>query len=54
MGAESPVELEHLILKVLCDQSPLTASRIRELLESRGRMLAPTSVITVLQRMVGK
>jgi predicted transcriptional regulator len=54
MGAESPVELEHLILKVLCDQPPLTASRIRELLESRGRTLDRTSVITVLQRMVGK
>jgi BlaI family transcriptional regulator, penicillinase repressor len=54
MCAESPAEMEHLILKVLWDQSPLTASRIRELLESRGRMLAPTSVIIVLQRMVGK
>jgi BlaI family penicillinase repressor len=54
MGAESPTELELLILKVLWDQSPLTASQIRELLESRGRSLAHTSVITVLQRMVAK
>ena len=52
MGAESPAEPEHLILKVLRDQSPLTASRIRELLESRGRMLAHGSVITVLQPLV--
>lgn len=54
MGAESPTELELLILKVLWDQSPLTASQIREALESRGRSLAHTSVITVLQRMVAK
>ena len=54
MGAESPSELELLILKVLWDQSPLTASQIREALESRGRSLAHTSVITVLQRMVAK
>ena len=54
MGAESPTELELLILKVLWDQSPLTASQIREALESRGRSLAHTSVITVLQRMVTK
>ena len=54
MGAESPTELELLILKVLWDQSPLTASQIRESLESRGRSLAHTSVITVLQRMVTK
>lgn len=54
MGAESPTDLELLILKVLWDQSPLTASQIREALESRGRSLAHTSVITVLQRMVAK
>ena len=54
MGAESPTELELLILKVLWDQSPLTASQIREALESRGRSLAHTSVSTVLQRMVAK
>ena len=54
MVAESPTELELLILKVLWDQSPLTASQIRELLDSRGRPLAHTSVITVLQRMVAK
>jgi predicted transcriptional regulator len=54
MGAESPTELELLILKVLWDQSPLTASQIREALDSRGRSLAHTSVITVLQRMVAK
>ena len=54
MGAESPTELELLILKVLWDQSPLTAGQIRESLESRGRSLAHTSVITVLQRMVAK
>ena len=54
MAAETPTELELLILKVLWEQSPLTAAEIRETLAQRGRSLAHTSVITMLQRMVVK
>ena len=54
MTAENPTELELLILKVLWEQSPLTARQIREVLAGRGRELAHTSVITMLQRMVDK
>ena len=54
MAVESPTELELLILKVLWEQSPLTAAQIRETLAQRGRSLAHTSVITMLQRMVVK
>ncbi len=54
MAAEIPTELELLILKVLWEQSPLTARQIREVLSGRGRELAHTSVITMLQRMVDK
>ena len=54
MAAENPTELELLILKVLWEQSPLTARQIREVLAERGRELAHTSVITMLQRMVDK
>jgi predicted transcriptional regulator len=54
MAAEHPTELELLILKVLWEQSPLTARQVREALAKRGRGLAHTSVITMLQRMVDK
>jgi BlaI family transcriptional regulator, penicillinase repressor len=54
MAADNPTELELLILKVLWEQSPLTARQIREWLAKRGRKLAHTSVITMLQRMVDK
>jgi predicted transcriptional regulator len=54
MAAERPTELELVILKVLWEQSPLTARQIREALAQRGRKLAHTSVITMLQRMVDK
>jgi len=54
MTAENPTDLELLILKVLWEQSPLTARQIREALAKRGRKLAHTSVITMLQRMVDK
>ena len=54
MAAENPTELELRILKVLWEQSPLTARQIREVLAERGRELAHTSVITMLQRMVDK
>ena len=49
-----PTELELQILKFLWEDAPLTARRIRELLESQGRELAHTSVITTLQKMVEK
>lgn len=54
MTAERPTELELVILKTLWEQSPLTARQIREALAQRGRKLAHTSVITMLQRMVDK
>ena len=54
MAAENPTELELRILKVLWERSPLTARQIREALTERGRELAHTSVITMLQRMVDK
>ncbi len=54
MNLVSPSELELQILKVLWEQSPLTARQIREQLEDRGRPLAYTSVITTVQRMVEK
>ena len=54
MSLISPSELELQILKVLWEQSPLTARQIREQLDERGRPLAYTSVITTVQRMVDK
>ena len=54
MAAQNPTQLELLILKVLWEQSPLTARQIREVLAARGRELAHTTVITMLQRMVDK
>lgn len=51
---ERPTDLELLMLKVLWEQSPLTARAIRGALEAQGRELAHTSVITMLQRMVDK
>lgn len=51
---EHPTELELQILKILWENSPLTARRIRDVLAERGRDLAHTSVITTLQKMVGK
>ena len=50
----NPSELELQILKVLWEQSPLTARQIRDHLDERGRRLAYTSVITTVQRMVDK
>ena len=49
-----PSELELLILKILWESSPKTAREIRDHLESGGRALAHTSVITTLQKMVRK
>ena len=49
-----PTELELQILKLLWAQSPRTARQIRDALAANGRDLAHTSVITTLQKMVGK
>lgn len=54
MSHASPTELELQILKVLWEQSPLTARQIRDALADAGRPLAYTSVITTVQRMVDK
>ena len=54
MPPMSPTELELQILKVLWEESPMTARQIREQLFQRGRPLAYTSVITTVQRMVDK
>ena len=51
---ESPTDLELLILKILWEDSPQTARKIREALAIGGRDLAHTSVITTLQKMVDK
>jgi len=52
--SEHPTQLELQILKILWEESPRTARQIRERLETNGRKLAHTSVITTLQKMVNK
>ena len=52
--SEHPTELEHQILKILWDESPLPVRDIRQRLAERGRDLAHTSVITTLNIMVRK
>jgi predicted transcriptional regulator len=52
--SEHPTELEHQILKILWDESPLPVRDIRRRLADRGRDLAHTSVITTLNIMVRK
>jgi BlaI family penicillinase repressor len=54
MRRVSPTELELQILKLLWEQSPMTARAIRDQLAAQGRVLAYTSVITTVQRMVDK
>jgi BlaI family transcriptional regulator, penicillinase repressor len=54
MRRVSPTELELQILKVLWEQSPMTARAVRDQLADNGRALAYTSVITTVQRMVDK
>ncbi len=49
-----PTELELEILKVVWNDSPLTARQIRDELEMNGRALAYSSVITTVQKMVDK
>jgi predicted transcriptional regulator len=54
-GSEHPTELELEILKVLWDESPLPVRDVRERLgEKAGRILAHSSVITMLNIMVRK
>ena len=52
--SEHPTELEHQILKILWDESPLPVRDIRRRLAEQGRELAHTSVITTLNIMVRK
>lgn len=54
MRRVNPTELELQVLKVLWEQSPMTARAIRDQLAEQGRSLAYTSVITTVQRMVDK
>ena len=54
-ASRKPTELELLILRVLWDaESPLPVREIRILLADRGRDLAHTSVITMLNTMFDK
>jgi BlaI family transcriptional regulator, penicillinase repressor len=52
--SEHPTELEMRILKILWERSPLPVRDVRAALAEQGRGLAHTSVITTLNRMVGK
>lgn len=52
--SDHPTELELEILKVLWDESPLPVRGVRERLNQRGRTLAHSSVITMLNIMVRK
>ncbi|MGQ0634639.1 MAG: BlaI/MecI/CopY family transcriptional regulator [Planctomycetaceae bacterium] len=52
--SEHPTELELAILKVLWQQSPKTVEDVREALAVAGRVLTHSSVITVMNIMVGK
>ena len=49
--SEHPTELELEILKVLWDESPLLVRDVRARLEVHGRVLAHSSVITMLNIM---
>jgi BlaI family transcriptional regulator, penicillinase repressor len=53
-GLDHPTELELQILKILWDKSPERVRSIRQELANRGRSLAHTSVITMLNIMVRK
>ncbi len=53
-ASKYPTELELKMLKVLWQQSPLLARGVQEALASKGRVLAKTTVITVLNTMVAK
>jgi predicted transcriptional regulator len=53
-ASDYPTDLELEILKVLWDESPLPVRDVRNRLETAGRPLAHSSVITVLNIMVRK
>lgn len=53
-ASDHPTELEHQILKILWEASPLPVREIRQRLAESGRDIAHTSVITTLNIMVRK
>jgi len=52
--SEHPTQLELKILKVLWERSPMTVREVRDALDTGGRDLAHTTVITMLSTMVDK
>jgi len=52
--SEHPTELELEILKILWQESPLPVREVRARLETAGRVLTHSSVITMLNIMVRK
>ena len=53
-ASEHPTELELSILKVLWQEAPKTVDEVREALAAAGRELTHSSVITIMNIMVGK
>lgn len=53
-ASSHPTEFELELLKILWEQAPLPVSEIRERLSAVGRENAHTSIITILNIMVGK
>jgi BlaI family penicillinase repressor len=53
-ASEHPTELELSILKVLWQKAPKTVDEVREALAAAGRELTHSSVITIMNIMVGK
>ncbi len=53
-ASEHPTELELSILKVLWQEAPKTVDEVRESLAAAGRELTHSSVITIMNIMVGK
>ncbi len=53
-ASSHPTELELQILKTLWQRSPLPVRDVRQALAEQGRDIAHTSVITTLNKMVGK
>ena len=53
-ASKYPTELELKMLKLFWQQSPLLAREVQAALADEGRELAKTTVITVLNTMVGK
>lgn len=53
-ASEHPTDLELSILKVLWQEAPKTVDEVREALAAAGRELTHSSVITIMNIMVGK